>query len=232
MIDLLYVTLARAGSKGVPGKHTRVLGNRPVLEWTIGEVKKCANKGDYVISSNDQEVLYLAKCNNVTALERPPRLCADMSSSIEALQHAVTVMEEAHNKTYTYVVEVMATNPFKTSLDIDAAVDILKSSGAESVIGVAPVQDYHPSRVKWLDENGNIRDFIAELKSGRRQDCIPPAYVRNGSIYAMTRKTLMEDGMRFGQNRSIGYVMPAERSVNIDTEFDWMLCKAIVTWLN
>ena len=228
MIELLYVTLARAGSKGVPGKHTRLLGDRPVIEWTIKEVKKCANKGDYCISSDDQDVLYFAKRNRATAIVRPAIMCMDTSPSLEALQHAVSVMEKMYNKTYAYVVEVMATSPFKTFEDIDAAVDILKSRCVDSVIGVVPIQECHPARVKWLDSYGYIRDFITESQSGRRQDCIPPAYVRNGTIYALTRKALMDDNMRFGHTKSIGYVMPPERSVNIDTEMDWMLCKAIL----
>lgn len=223
MTNILYVTLARGGSRGVPGKHTRILGGKPVIDWTIREVLRCTHKGDYVVSSDDPEILYLAKRSHVTAIKRPKQLALDNTPTLPALQHAVSVMEEAKQKKYDYVVEVRATSPFKTAEDIDACVDLLITSGVDSVIGVSPLEDHHPQRAKWLDEDGYIRDFLPEQVTGRRQDCIPKAYIRNGTIYAFKAPVTQ----LFGHAKSIGYVMPEERGVNIDTELDWMLCRAL-----
>ena len=227
MKDILFVTLARAGSKGVPGKHTRKLGGKPVIGWTIEAVKGCTHKGDYAVSSNDPAILMIAKKHGVIGILRPEFLALDTTPTMPALQHVVRLMEEGECKTYRYIVEVRATSPFKTSEDIDACVDLLIDSGADSVIGVTPLDDHHPARAKWLDEDGFIHDFIAEPASGRRQDCEPRAFIRNGTVYALTRKAVMEQGKLFGHKRSLGYVMPWERSINIDTELDWKLCELI-----
>jgi CMP-N,N'-diacetyllegionaminic acid synthase len=204
-----------------------MLGDWPVIVWTIRAVQGCFYKGDYVVSSDEQGIINIARRHNVDVILRPSELALDETPTIPALQHAVRTMEGAENKHYKYIIEVRATSPFKTSQDIDAMVGMLME-GADSVIGMTALDDHHPMRAKWLDEYGMIRDFIREPSSGRRQDCLPRAYIRNGTVYALTREAVMEQGKLFGHKHSIGYVMPAERSINLDTEMDWMLCQAMV----
>lgn len=221
MSSILFVTLARGGSKGVPGKHTRMLDGKTVLEWTLHAVMNCWHfYGNYVLSSDDPEILDVGRRNYVNCIERPPELARDDTPTLPALLHAVEKAEEIYRKKFEYVVEVRATSPFKTSKDIDSAVDMLLKSDAESVIGVTLLDDHHPMRAKWIDVDGYIREFIREPDSGRRQDCLPKAYIRNGTIYAFrTPITKL-----FGHEKSLAYVMPPERSINIDTEMDWKLC--------
>lgn len=228
MNNVLAVTLARGGSKGVPGKHLRKLGGKSVLAWTIDEVKRSGIK-DYVVSSDDLKIVHLANKLGARGLIRPAHLALDSTPTLPALQHAVRVYEDAISRhEFDYIVEVRATSPFKTAEDIEAAVDLLIASGADSVIGVTPLDDHHPARAKWLDDNGMIHDFIPEPESGRRQDCTPKAYIRNGAIYALRREWVMgSNPMLFGHPMSLAYVMPPERSVNIDTEMDWKLCELI-----
>jgi N-acylneuraminate cytidylyltransferase len=222
MSDVLAVTLARGGSKGVPNKHTRLLGGKPVIAWTIEEVLKCRNVDAYIVSSDDDEILDIAsEYEGVTPLERPKHLALDTTPTLPALLHAVKYFDK--DGMFEYVVEVRATSPFKTHMDIDGAVELLIKSGAESVIGVTELDDHHPMRAKWIDGIGCIRDWIGEPESGRRQDCLPKAYIRNGTIYAL--RTPIEK--LFGHKHSLGYVMPAERSINIDSEMDWLMCEAI-----
>lgn len=226
MTDILAVTLARGGSRGVPNKHTRLLGDKPVIAWTIEEVLKCKNVDAYVVSSDDDEILDIAsEYSGVYPIERPKHLALDTTPTLPALLHAVSQFDT--EGLFDYVVEVRATSPFKTHADIDGAVEMLIKSGAESVIGVTELDDHHPMRAKWLDGNGYIKDWIAEPESGRRQDCLPKAYIRNGTVYALR----MPIERLFGHKHSLGYVMPAERSINIDTEMDWRLCQAMVNGL-
>lgn len=224
MSDILYVTLARGGSKGVPNKHTRMLGGKPVIEWTIEAVKGCKHVGDYAISTDDPEILKVAKKNKVLTIDRPKELALDTTPTIPAMLHAIEAMEMAKGRKYKYVIELRATSPFKTTADIDEAVTTLIDRHLDSVIGVTELEDHHPARAKWLDPEGYLRDFINEPESGRRQDCLPKAYIRNGTIYALKAPVTK----LFGHKRSMGMIMPPERSINIDTEMDWMLCQAMV----
>ena len=224
MTDILFVTLARGGSKGVPGKHTRLLGGKPVIAWTLEAVKALNYATQYVVSSDDIEILNIAKQYGTTPMLRPEHLARDDTPTLPALQHAVKKHEQMTGMTFKYIIEVRATSPFKTANDIDWAVRKLVNSDADSVIGVTALDDHHPMRAKWLNDDGYIQDFIAEPHSGRRQDCLPKAYIRNGTIYALRVPVTM----LFGHAKSIGYVMPGERSINLDTEMDWLLCKAMI----
>lgn len=227
-MNVLGVTLARGGSKGVPGKHARLLGGRPVLSWTISAALDSGVQ-DYAVSSDSVEILQVAARGGAQTIRRPAELAQDTTPTLPALQHAVREMERRIGVVYDYVVELRATAPFKTSADIDAVIDRLVTTGADSVIGVCQVGDGHPARLKQIVD-GYLRDWpgCPEPESGRRQDCTPPAYIRNGSIYAFRREALFGEHARiFGHERSIPYVMPPERSVNIDTELDFALCQVL-----
>ena len=216
---ILAVTLARGGSKGVPGKHTRMLCGKPVIAWTIEEVLKSKLIDDYVISSDDDDILDIALSYGVKVIRRPSELAQDTTPTLPALQHAIDRSMPAE-----YVIEVRATSPLKTVADIDGATQMLVDTQAASVIGVTEVSDGHPMRLKWITMSGRIRDFIPEPETGRRQDCKPKAYIRNGTIYALKAPVIK----LFGHKDSRAYIMPAERSVNIDTEIDYKLCEILM----
>ena len=215
----IAITLARGGSKGVPGKHTRMLCGKPVIAWTIEEVLKSKYISDYAVSSDDNAILDIAREYGVRTIKRPAYLAEDTTPTLPALLHAVEQFTGVD-----FVIEVRATSPLKTIEDIDGITGMLIRSGAESAIGVTEMQDKHPARAKWLDNNYVIHDFIHEPESGRRQDCVPRAYIRNGTVYALKMPILK----LFGHRRSVGYVMPEERSINIDTELDFKLCELLM----
>ena len=229
-MNVLGVTLARGGSKGVPNKHVRKLGGKAVLAWTIEAALKSKYLNQYVVSSDNETILAIANAfANVRSLRRPDELARDDTPTLPALQHAVKWAEEEFRTIYDYIIEIRATSPLKTTADIDDIIERLIHSGADSVIGVTSLEDHHPARAKWLTGGGYLRDFIPEPRTGRRQDFIRKAFVRNGTVYALKRECVMgKNAKLFGHERSIGYIMPPERSVNIDTEMDWLLCTAIL----
>ena len=228
-MKVLGVTLARGGSKGVVGKHTRDLCGKPVLEWTIEEARKVAGLTEYIVSSDDDDILNLAHACGAWTIVRPAELALDTTPTLPALQHAVAYWEKYHGQA-DYVVEIRATSPLKTATDIEEMIAVLVATHADSVIGVCRLEDAHPARIKQI-VGGYLRDWpgTSEPVSGRRQDCLPPAFIRNGTVYAFRRDAVMgEHGRLFGHERSMGYIMPAERSVNIDTELDFRLCQLLM----
>ena len=227
MTSILAVTLARGGSKGCSHKHVRILCGKPVLEYTIDAVQRSKYLNDYVVSSDDPEILRIANACGVDTIMRPVALAQDETPTIPALVHAVETYEKRYKDHFDYIIEVRATSPLKTAGDIDGVVQLLLDSGADSVIGVTALEDHHPARAKWIDDEGRLRDFIPEPASGRRQDLHPKAYIRNGTVYALTRAAL-DSGKLFGHTESLAYVMPAERSVNIDTDLDLVLCNVLL----
>lgn len=222
---ILGITLARGGSKGVPRKNIRPLGGRPLLEWTIDvAVESCIDH--YFVSTDDDEIAEVAWSRQIGCIWRPPELAQDDTPTLPALQDAVLEAERACGELAEFVIELRCTGPFKTAGDVNGVVEMLRDTGADSVIGVSPCE--HPARIKYLD-NGRIRNFYPEPESGRRQDLKPTAYVRNGTIYGLRRAALFgEIGRVFGHADSRAFVMASEKGINIDTELDFAIAEALV----
>jgi CMP-N-acetylneuraminic acid synthetase len=228
-IHILGLTLARGGSKSVPRKNIKPIAGLPLIGYTIDEALKSKFITRYIVSSDDEEIRQTAiECGADAPFLRPSKFSTDDASSVSAMQHAVNWAEKQEGVEYDYVVELMCTNPMKTVEDIDASIEKLISTGADSVIAVNRLEDHHPARIKKI-VNDKIIDFcIPEVPESRRQDLKPEAYVRSGSIYALKRDYLMLDGKRYGSSNSRPYILPPERAINIDTEIDFMIAELML----
>ena len=217
---VLAVTLARGGSKSIPKKNIVNIEGKPLIAYTIEECLRSKYIDDYLVSTDDREIREVSKKYgaNVPFL-RPSNLAQDTTQSVDAILHAYDFMHGLKGE-YDYIVEIMCTNPLKTHMDIDSCIELLDKSDADSVVSVARIFDHHPRRVKKI-ENGLLIDIcdMKETHESRRQDLKPPAYIRNGSIYAFKRETLTETKTRTG-TKCRPYIMPEARSVNIDEEQD------------
>jgi CMP-N,N'-diacetyllegionaminic acid synthase len=230
MEKILSVTLARGGSKAIPLKNLALINGIPLLAYTIAEARMARHIDHVLVSSDSIEILATAYQYGATPILRPDHLSQDASKPIECIQHAVKSYEKAIGEEgkYPFIVELLCTNPFKTSVDIDKAINIQIETNADSVIAVMPLEDHHPIRIKKI-EQGFIRDFcLSEIPESRRQDLKPQAYIRNGSIYSM-RRDMMEIGVRYGTDDSRAYVMPRERTVNIDEPMDLLFADMLMT---
>lgn len=228
-MNILGITLARGGSKGVKNKNIKDLCGKPLIQYTIDEVLKSEYLREYIVSTDD---FTIAKVSESLGAEvpfmRPEEFSTDEASSVSALQHAVSFMEERESKKYDVVVEIMCTNPLKIYEDIDNCIKKIIDTDADSVIAVHQLEDHHPARIKMIIED-KICDFLPEPNEARRQDLKPKAYIRSGSIYCMKRDYLMELNLRYGGDNSRPYILPNERAVNVDTEIDFMICEQLIT---
>ena len=120
----------------------------------------------------------------------------------------------------------MCTNPLKTFEDIDGVIERIDETKSDTVCSVVRVWDYHPSRVKFIEGN-KMKDVYPEVLESRRQDLTPPAYIRNGSIYAMTWEQINVKGSRYDKN-TVPYMMPEERTINIDEPIDLELARILL----
>lgn len=221
MPSVLAITLARGGSKRIPRKNMALINGVPLLGHTIREVQRSEMIEDYIVSSDDLEILsYAEKCEGVTTHIRSSDLAEDSATSAAALIGAM-------RPGYDYIAEIMCTNPLKDRADIDTAIKKAIDLDVDCLASVTPVYDHHPSRVKYIDGDV-LKDFYPEPLESRRQDLTPKAYVRNGSIYVMKTKFLLEHRTRTASNNTAYYIMPEERSINIDEPNDLLLARAIL----
>lgn len=231
---ILAVSLARGGSKSVKKKNIRELCGKPLIYYTIKEALKSRYITRYLVSTDDFEIQKTAQYYGAEApFIRPQELSTDTAKAVDADIHALKWAEEDENKKYDFFVELMITNPMKTADDIDSALEKLIQTKADSVIGMSKLEDHHPIRIKKI-LNDKICDFNSSLKEipeTHRQQLKPDAYIRNGSIYAAKRDLIMQ-GVRYGTNNSRPFLMPENKSINIDTENDFLLAELIIKQTN
>ena len=218
---VLAITLARGGSKGVYKKNIANLNGKPLLQYTVEEVKKSKYIDSYIVSTDDEDIFDFCHSPGIGINTFDRKEASDTQTSAEALWEVQQVQ-----KKFDYIVEIMCTNPLKTVEDIDGVIEKLDETGADSVVSVVRIWDNHPSRVKYI-ENDRMIDFYPEVPESRRQDLTPAAYVRNGSIYAMTFDQLKIKQQRLGEDTR-PYIMPEKRTVNIDEPIDLKLAELMI----
>ena len=224
-INILGITLARSGSKSIKNKNITLINNYPLIYYTIKEAKKSKLLSNYIVSTDSKHIKKV--CNKFgadTPFLRPKKYSSDKSSSASALKHALIMSEKFYDKKFDYIIELMNTNPLKSSNDIDNVIKLIVKKKANSVIAVNQLFDNHPARIKKI-KNGKLCDFaIKENLESRRQDLKPLAFIRSGSIYAMSRKFVLEE-KRYVSAQSIPYIMSPKKVINIDTKEDLYLAK-------
>jgi CMP-N-acetylneuraminic acid synthetase len=223
---VLGVIPARGGSKSVPRKNIRLLGHKPLIEYTLCAAKKCSLLSRYVVSTEDVEIAQIVKDLGVEVIERPKELARDDTPTLPVIQHAVRVIEEEISSNVDYIVILQATSPFRNSEDIRGAIKKLISTKADSVVSVCKLEKFHPWKIKRIVNARLIAYTEEEIEGTRRQD-LPLAYIRNGGIYAVQRDIIMEKNSIFGTDCR-PYIMPPERSVDINNEMDLIFAEALL----
>ena len=226
---VLGITLARGGSKSVPMKNIRPILDVPLIAYTIAEALRSRWITRYIVSTDDKRIRQVAlEYGADVPFLRPTEFATDTASSVAALQHAVSWVEGEEREPYDYVIELMCTNPLKNVEDIDAALEKLITTGADSVIAVHKLEDHHPIRIKKIVDDRIVDFCLPEVPESRRQDLKPDAYIRSGSIYTMRRDHLMIEGRRYGTENSRPHVLPPDRAVNIDSEIDFLVAEMLL----
>ena len=229
MDDPLYVfgvIPARGGSKGLPRKNLRALGGLSLVGHAIASAREARTLTRFIVSTDDPEIVREAERHGAEApFVRPAGLATDEAGMVPVLQHAVRWLESAAGRHPDLVVLLQPTVPFRIGADIDRTIEKLLETGADSAQTVTEA-GYHPFFMSTLDGDRVIPLFLDGHKFVRRQDA-PHVYQPSGSVYVTRYRVLMEQGRLLGANNR-GVVMGFEASVNIDTEWDFLLAELIL----
>jgi len=221
---VLGVIPARGGSKGVPRKNLKPLGGVPLIGWTIRAARDAKRLTRCIVSTDDAEIAAAAKeLGAEVPFTRPLELATDSARAIPVIQHALDAMEKAGEAPFDAVLMLQPTTPFRTGADIDAAIEKLAGTGADSVISVIDVGGHHPARMKYLEGDRLIDPPFCEAYENQPRQELRTMYLRNGAIY-LTRAAVLRGGSFKGKD-SRALVMPEERSANIDTLADFRLAE-------
>jgi CMP-N-acetylneuraminic acid synthetase len=217
---VLGLVPARGGSKGIPRKNIRPLAGRSLLEYAARAASASEAIDRLVLSTDDREI---AAEGQRVGLEvpflRPGRLAADDTPMLSVIEHAVGTLEE-DGWAPEIIVLLQPTSPLRRPAHIRSAVEVLRASGADSVVTVVELPRHlSPDYVMRIDD-GRLVPFL-ESGAGitRRQDA-RPAFVRDGTVYAFWRRTLRDTGSIYGRVcRPL--IVSAADSLTLDSEEDW-----------
>ena len=222
---VLGIITARGGSKGVPRKNVKLLNGKPLIGYTVESALDSKRLSRVVVSTEDTEIADIAKeLGADVPFLRPRELAADTTPTLPVVLHAVETLERMGD-TYDAVCLLQPTNPFRRSIDIDACIELLDESGADSVVSVLPVPDsFNPNWVYWQSSDGTLKLSTGAAEPIPRRQDLPRAYHREGSIYLTRREVLITHANLYGTTIR-GYEVDPAFSVNIDTPEDWELAE-------
>lgn len=220
-MNILAIIPARAGSKRVPLKNFRPFAETTLTDLALQQALAATLLTHIALSSDSVETLAIAaKYPNVHVLERPAEISDDNAAAIEYVRHALISLEN-NTLRFDVVVILQPSSPLRLAADIDATIRLLLANpGADSAVSVVKLDHMvHPVKLKTLDGNALIPFLEPEDGRFAAQD-LPDVYVRNGAVYATWRRELETRNDVIGQH-SLAYVMPSERSVDINEVVDF-----------
>lgn len=216
---------ARGGSQRLPGKNIKALAGKPLIAWTIEAAINCEAVDMVVVSSDDEEILNEARKYPVKILKRPDYLATDTATTFDTLLNCLDVLS-SQEYAIDEVLLLQPTSPLRTSEDIDRALALKTESGASSVISVC-VCEHSPLWTNVLNERGDMDNFLTSQVLNKRSQDLPVYYRLNGAIY-VADVDKFEAYRGFFMPNTRAYVMPADRSVDIDTEIDFKLSQLML----
>jgi len=213
-VTLLALIPARGGSKGIPRKNIRPFCGKPLLYWTIEAALAAACVDQVVVSTEDPEIAEVAKAAGAEVpFLRPSELAADATPGIAPVLHALEQLPQVSD-----VLLLQPTSPLRVSADINAIVATRDQAKSESAVSLT-FSGKHPAWMYELNDLQILEPFL-KLNDAHCRQQLSNAYVLNGALYLASRDFLLREEA-FISPDTVGYVMPSERSVDIDTPLDW-----------
>ena len=217
------IILARGGSKGIPSKNIIDFCDKPLLAWTIEQCIQAETINTVWVSSDDREILSVAKTYGAYLIERPKSISGDLASSEEGWLHAIDILEQKGFVT-DVVVAPQVTSPLRESSDIDRAVTRFSNQKLDSLFSASIADDLY----FWeKDADGTLKSINYDYKNRKRRQIFQQQIVENGSFYLFKPEVINKGNNRFGGK--IGYSeMEFWKMFEIDSEQDFRMCSALM----
>lgn len=218
---VLCTICARGGSKGVKNKNIRELLGKPLVAHTIEQAQAAGFSATLAVSSDSPQILDVARHYGVPyVVRRPEELATDTADKLEAIRHMITQVEGQVGFMFEDILDLDPTSPLRLSEDIVGALRLFYETKAENLITGAPAR--RSPYFNLVEQNEQGFAYLSKLppvRVFRRQDS-PRCFDMNASIYIWTREFLFLEKKVFGGKTAL-YVMPEERSIDIDSELDF-----------
>ena len=212
-MKVLAIIPARGGSKGIPRKNMINFLGKPLIQWSINAALNSSIITDVIVSSDDDEILELAKKHTqVKTIKRPKELAEDNSRTEPVLVHALKNIKDVK---YDYLILLQPTSPLRKAIDIDEAFNKLIIEKANSLISVCSIE-HHPFKSFKISEKGFLQGIINNDYPFIPRQKLPKTYRANGAIYIIKVKDFLKEKSLL-TNKTTFFAMSKEKSLDIDT---------------
>ncbi|MGD9992108.1 MAG: sugar phosphate nucleotidyltransferase [Salinivirgaceae bacterium] len=223
---MIVIIPARGGSKGLPGKNIKELCGKPLLAYTIEAALKSKNVRRVIVSTDDIEIAAISeKYGAEVPFLRPADLATDSAKAIDNYIYTIDRLNKDYQLNIKDFVVLQPTSPLRTSEDIDNAISIFKEKKAEAVISMHEAP--HPPAWAKKIVKGLITDyFTVNIDNTNRQD-LDIAYMPNGAIYVF-KISLLKEKRTYFSDKTFAYIMPTDRSIDIDNKMDFEFVEYLI----
>lgn len=224
--DVVALVTARGGSKGVPGKNIRPIAGKPLIAWSIEHARAAKSVNRVIVSTDDESIANVARsCRAEVPFMRPAALATDEATSEDVIIHALDWLAD-RSESPRLLVLVEPTSPLRRSCDLDAAVQLIDSlPKASAVVGVCEAE-HHPAWIGPLEDDGRMASFAKSIISTSRH-ALDVVFRLNGAVYVAYPHYLRTSHGFYGE-QTYAYVMPRDRSVDINDEVDFALAEVLM----
>lgn len=224
---ILATICARGGSKGVKNKNIRLLAGKPLIQYSLELVKQSQLIDEYIVSTDSEAIMDIVKKSGYEIrFKRPDELAGDKVSRIEPIRHAVKWVEHNLQKKFDIIIDFGVATPLKNVEDVDNSLKLLVDSGASNILSVTPCH-----RNPYFNMVEQIEGKVTKVKQlpqriNDRQSA-PQVFDMNDAFNVWRYDVLFSDQPQFNANTKI-FIMPRERSIDIDEEMDFTIAEALV----
>lgn len=222
---IVAIIPARGGSKGIPGKNLKLLNGKPLICYTIEEALKSKYLHQVLVSTDDELIAETSKKSGADVIKRPYELATDSSPVIDAVFHTINTIKK--DCTPYIIVLLQPTSPFRNVSDINAAIELFLNNDCDSVISMCKVEHSPYQYFRFEDDSNRLIPLLGDKYLTIRRQDLPDIYRPNGAIYITTFDTLHRNNSFYG-GKIIPYIMPSERSIDIDEEIDLELAEILI----
>lgn len=225
-VKTLVIVPARSGSKGIADKNIKLLGGKPLLEWTANTIQAAALAESLAILSTDSE--QYAEVGRAAGLQvpfiRPTALANDHASGLAVIEHALHWFKQQYTYLPEQILLLQPTSPFRSAGVLQQALDILKKEQADGVVSCKAI--YRDLTTLFSVEAGFLKPLSTETTQTRRQDKAP-LLTPNGSLYLCKTSVILAKHSLYGE-RTVPLLMEDKMNLDIDTLADWAMAEAII----
>lgn len=224
---ILAIIPARGGSKGLPRKNIKPLLGKPLIGWSIETALNSALLDYIIVSTDDDEIANTAKSYGVAVpFMRPAELASDNARGIDVVFHAMNWCEQ-HYDVFDLVMLLQPTSPLRQTKDIRGSLEIMFQKGTRAVVSVCE-SEHSPLWMNTITEDLSMNNFLSKEALNANRQTLKTYYRLNGVIYIADWNYLKETGSFVGE-QTCAYIMPQERSIDIDSELDFKFSEFLLT---